>query len=66
MWKMIKAFLCLGMGVSYGEDDDAEARRTAKVREMQQAERQRQQQVLDSERQGVDPDWAKRPGQPLD
>ncbi len=64
MWKMIKAFLCLGMGVSYGEDDEAEARRTAKVREMQQIERERQQRILDAERDDIDPEWAKRPGQP--
>jgi hypothetical protein len=49
MWKLIKAFLCLGMGVSYGEDDDAEARRTMKVRELQRAERERQQRILEEE-----------------
>jgi len=64
MWKLIKAFLCLGMGVSYGEDDEAEAKRTAKVREMQAAERLRQQRILEEDQHEVDPEWAKRPGRP--
>jgi len=53
MWKMIKAFLCLGMGVSYGEDKDAEARRTAKVRELQAIERERQRRIIEAERQSA-------------
>jgi len=62
MWKLIKAFLCLGMGVSYGEDDEAEARRTAEVREFQKAERQRQREIIETGREETDPEWAKRPG----
>lgn len=62
MWEMIKAFLCLGMGVSYGEDDEAEARRTAKVREFQKIERERQQQIIDQGGEDTDQEWAKRPG----
>jgi len=62
MWKLIKAFLCLGMGVSYGEDDDAEARRVAKVREQQKVERERQREILE-QGQVSDEEWAKRPGQ---
>jgi len=54
MWKVIKAFLCLGMGVSYGEDDKAEARRAAKVRELQKAERERQRRILESDRRQGD------------
>lgn len=50
MWDKIKAFLLLGMGVSYGDDDDAEARRTAKIRELQKAERERQRRILEAEK----------------
>lgn len=53
MWKLIKAYLCLGMGVSYGEDDEAEAKRTARVRELQAIERQRQRRVMEGEKQNA-------------
>lgn len=49
MWKLIKSFLLLGMGVSYGEDDRAEARRSAKIRELQRVERERQARILEAE-----------------
>ena len=62
MWKLIKSFLCLGMGVSYGEDDEAEARRVSKVRELQKAERERQRRILEQDQQRVDLERTKRTG----
>ena len=59
MWKLIKAFLCLGMGVSYGEDSDAEARRTARVRVLQAIERERQRRILEAERREAPPERAR-------
>jgi len=64
MWDLIKKFFCLGMGVSYGEDPDAEARRSARIRAAQQAERERQREIMERENQELDPEWAKRPGEP--